>query len=212
MTDFTEFPKISRLFRDIVITEKIDGTNAQICIDRVPQGGPYDHDSALYMTTMLLSDPDMGPLETLETITLRLRCGSRTRWITPKDDNFGFASWVWENGRDLFQLGEGQHFGEWWGKGIQRGYGLQERRFSLFNTSRWNDDAVRPSCCHVVPTLYEGLFNTEMIRLEAEVLWHRGSVAAPGFMKPEGIVVFHKHSNSLFKYTLKNDEAKGKQP
>ena len=37
-----------------------------------------------------------------------------------------------------------------------------------------------------------------------------GSVAAPGFMKPEGIVIFHGPSRALFKMTLdNNDGAKG---
>lgn len=30
--EFHEFPKIARYSRPIIITEKIDGTNAQICI------------------------------------------------------------------------------------------------------------------------------------------------------------------------------------
>ena len=30
---FEPWPKIPRLKRDIIITEKIDGTNAQICFD-----------------------------------------------------------------------------------------------------------------------------------------------------------------------------------
>ncbi len=61
--------------------------------------------------------------------------GSRTRWITAQDDNHGFARWVEGNKQELLKLGAGRHFGEWWGSGIQRGYGLQkgEKRFSLFN-------------------------------------------------------------------------------
>lgn len=50
---------------------------------------------------------------------------SRTRWITPEDDNYGFAKWANENKEELLKLGIGQHFGEWWGSGIQRGYNLQ---------------------------------------------------------------------------------------
>jgi len=30
---FEEFPKIFRLYRDIIVTEKIDGTNAQVCVN-----------------------------------------------------------------------------------------------------------------------------------------------------------------------------------
>ncbi|TFH36187.1 MAG: hypothetical protein E4G93_02560, partial [Dehalococcoidia bacterium] len=54
----------------------------------------------------------------------RLWVGSRNRWITPEKDNCGFARWAHENRSELFGiLGEGRHFGEWWGQGIQRRYG-----------------------------------------------------------------------------------------
>ena len=32
MIEFREFPKIPRMFRECVITEKIDGTNAQVIV------------------------------------------------------------------------------------------------------------------------------------------------------------------------------------
>lgn len=174
MTEFIKFPSISRLSRDIVITEKIDGTNAQITIT-----------------------------EDGEFLT-----GSRKRWITPEDDNYGFAKWAQDNKKDLLQLGVGSHFGEWWGAGIQRKYGLSEKRFSLFNTGRWNEE-TKPECCHVVPILYKGEFSTDTISFMLLTLKGNGSPAAPGFMEPEGIVIYHKHSNTLFKKTIKNDD-KGK--
>src|SRR5690349_11912868 len=59
--------------------------------------------------------------------------GSRSRWITPEDDNFGFARWATEHREELLLLGPGRHWGEWWGAGIQRRYGVPEKRFSLFN-------------------------------------------------------------------------------
>jgi len=138
--------------------------------------------------------------------------GSRTRWITPEDDNYGFAKWAHANREELTKLGEGTHFGEWWGQGVQRNYGLAEKRFSLFNTHRWSDPLVRPSCCHVVPVLARGLFDTGMVEAAVENLRQTGSVAAPGFMKPEGVVVFHVGGNLLFKKTLdKDEEYKGKR-
>jgi hypothetical protein len=33
-----------------------------------------------------------------------------------------------------------------------------------------------------------------------------GSVAAPGFMQPEGIVIYHAASRTLFKKTIEKDE------
>lgn len=168
--DFVEFPKMPRLSREVVVTEKIDGTNAQICITE--DGGFY--------------------------------VGSRTRWITPDADNFGFATWAYANRDELMQLGPGSHFGEWWGCGIQRKYGLDHKRFSLFNVDRWGDS--RPACCHVVPVLYRGVMDTFEIETCLQRLAFEGSAAAPGFMKPEGIVVYHIAGRVGFKKTIEKDE------
>ena len=176
MVEFKEFPKMARWSRDIVITEKIDGTNASI----------YIGDNGEFLT------------------------GSRTRWITPDDDNFGFSRWAHENREELLKLGAGTHFGEWWGQGIQRKYGLTEKRFSLFNTHRWGDD--RPACCHVVPVLYAGPNDSGVIESIISALAEHGSRAAPGFMNPEGVVLFHIAGQVGFKKTIHKDEApKSKQ-
>ncbi len=135
--------------------------------------------------------------------------GSRTRWITPDDDNYGFSRWAHENKDELLKLGVGQHFGEWWGAGIQRRYGLQEKRFSLFNTFRWKDE--RPACCHVVPVLYVGVFDTAIVDTEIERLRTLGSAASPSFMNAEGVVIYHHAARQYFKKTLhKDSEWKGK--
>lgn len=176
LVEFVEFPKIHRLTRDMIVTEKLDGTNAQVWVGE---------DGAV-------------------------RAGSRNRWLTVEADNFGFARWVEANADELRKLGPGRHFGEWWGQGIQRTYGLTEKRFSLFNVSRWEDDAVRPVCCHVVPVLLRHTFDTALVDGVLSTMKEQGSVAAPGFMRPEGVVVFHAPSNTLFKKTLdKNDGHKG---
>lgn len=177
--EFEGFPKMARLNREIIITEKIDGTNAQI---------------------LITEDGDVFP-------------GSRTRWIRPGDDNAGFASWVEGHKAELITLGPGRHFGEWWGSGIQRGYGLKkgEKRFSLFNTSRWGHNGVdfqsKPDCCLVVPELYRGPFSELAIKQALFDLELVGSFAEPGFKNPEGIIVFHTAANSGFKVTLKDDES-----
>lgn len=139
--------------------------------------------------------------------------GSRTRWITPEDDNYGFSRWAHVNQEELMRLGPGHHFGEWWGLGIQRNYGLKEKRFSLFNTHRWSDElGARPACCDVVPVLYHGVFNTREVWLAIDDLTAQGSFAAPGFMKPEGVVIYHEASKQLFKKTIeKDDKPKGEK-
>lgn len=169
---FVGFPKIARLSRDIIVTEKIDGTNGQIVIS------------------------DDG---------LEIQAASRTRYITPQDDNYGFAQWVFENKEELLKLGPGRHFGEWWGKGIQRNYGIDKKVFSLFNVGIWNKDNI-PSCCSVVPVLYNGYFNTKYIEGCILHLQQEGSRAAPGFMKPEGVIIYHTAANIYFKKTLEKDE------
>ena len=39
-----------------------------------------------------------------------------------------------------------------------------------------------------------------------EQLRYKGSLAAPGFMDPEGICIFHETSGQLFKATIRDDE------
>jgi hypothetical protein len=188
--EFLEFPKIARLSRECVITEKIDGTNAQVYITEDGQ----------------------------------IIFASRTRWITPEDDNYGFSRWAHERKDMLMGMGVGTHFGEWWGQGIQRKYGMTEKRWSLFNISRWcmagetpqriptadprivKMQDVLPACCSLVPVLYRGIFTTAACESALADLRANGSKAAPGFLKPEGIVCFHTAANSGFKKTLEKDE------
>ena len=178
MTEFKEFPKIHRLNRRVIVTEKIDGTNA--CVIVGEDGS--------------------------------VSAQSRSRLITPSDDNYGFAAWVEAHKAELLELGPGHHYGEWWGQGIQRKYGLSERRFSLFNVHRWGDS--RPECCHVVPVIAMGdpLYGFNIVEAAVDSLRSVGSIAAPGFMRPEGVVAFHVASNAMFKVTLEKDaEPKGAQ-
>lgn len=137
--------------------------------------------------------------------------GSRSRWITPEDDNYGFARWAAEHKDELLTLGPGRHFGEWWGAGIQRRYDMTEKVFSLFNTSRWTVDNPPPPCCRVVPVMFTGIFSSTVVDVCLEQLKSLGSVAAPGFMRPEGVVIYQTASRYYFKKTIeKDDEPKSK--
>lgn len=167
---FREFSKIPRLSRQMIVTEKIDGTNGVVYVGE---------------------DDLVLP-------------GSPSRWLTPEQDHFGFAAWVKEHEANLRLLGPGYHFGEWWGEGIQRGYGIKGKRWSLFNVKRWG--ALRPECCHVVPVLYEGPFDTAVVEKCLLSLATFGSQASVNFMRPEGVVVYHVQGNLLFKKTLEKDE------
>lgn len=199
--EFVEFHKIARLSRPCVVTEKIDGTNGVI----------YIGEDGLFVA------------------------GSRTQWLTDeKPDNHGFRAWCYANKDALMTLGPGTHYGEWWGSGIQRGYGLSkgEKRFSLFNVKRWalygtepqlipsnNPKAepkyqgVLPACVGLVPVLWRGPFDPVEIERVLGELAAKGSVAAPGFMRPEGVVIFHVAQGHLFKKTIeKDDEPKSLRP
>lgn len=192
MIEFEPFPKLARLSRGCVITEKLDGTNAQIIIERVGEYEAIDIPGSV--TVRLNDDFDL----------YRVAAGSRTRLITPgkTTDNFGFAGWVWDNAQELAKLGLGRHFGEWYGKGIQRGYGLTEKRFALFDTSRWPAERPRPACVDVVPVLHVGEFSTRAIDDVMYRLSVSGSSAVPGFLDPEGIVIWHTASRVSFKKTF----------
>lgn len=172
LPEFRSFGKMARLSRDVIITEKIDGTNGLIYINELGE---------MYI-------------------------GSRNRWLDEHSDNHGFWHWATENKEELLKLGPGYHYGEVWGKGIQRGYNLEEKRFSLFNVSKWTDDLIRPSCCYIVPVLFKGVFDTRTIEVIVDELSNKGSFAAPGFMQPEGIVIYHTAANIMFKKTIENDE------
>jgi len=190
--EFREFHKIPRYSREVLVSEKIDGTNASVFIG----------EDGTFLT------------------------GCRTRWITPDKDNHSFSRWAHEHMEELKTLGPGHHFGEWWGNGIQRGYGLKngDKRFSLFNLTRWclhgqepqpinSSDPrnvrmqdVLPTCVGLVPLLWRGLFDDLDAKALLQDLAVGGSRAVPGYMNPEGIVVFHTAAGICFKKTVKQDD------
>lgn len=174
-TEFKSMEKIHRLYREVVITEKIDGTNAHIHIS---------------------TDGE-------------IRAASRNRYLTLDSDNYGFAAWVMENRDRLMALGPGRHYGEWWGRGIQRQYGQPERHFSLFHVDRYAETIGENNC---VPVLYRGVFSDDAVRDCLSQLDKNGSVAGNGFQRAEGIVVYHVGSRQCYKITLDGDGHKGAKP
>jgi hypothetical protein len=197
--EFTKYAKTPRLYRDIMITEKIDGTNAAIAIVRAESpsagGDPY-------VLGELVGEADHA----------LVYAQSRKRVIVPGADNYGFASWVAANAAGLVEaLGYGIHFGEWWGQGIQRKYDQQAKMFSLFNVTRYSYLAVHVDASdvpglRVVPKLYEGVFSQAAIDGCVDHLRTEGSAAAPGFMRAEGVIVRHQAAGQVFKVLLENDE------
>lgn len=137
---------------------------------------------------------------------------SRKRLIRVGDDNFGFAAWVEEN-KDALRtfLGTGYHYGEWWGHGIQRGYGLEkgDRRFSLFNpryTDQLDDAHAQYELenVEVVPILAQGILSDRLVNEALTDLREFGSRAAEA-QNAEGIVVYHEDARQVFKVLLQAD-------
>lgn len=197
--EFQAWGKTPRLFRDIIVTEKIDGTNSAVIIQEV-----QPDEDVLYQEVTLVESGGKW---------YEVGAQSRNRLIFPgkTTDNYGFAAWVQENAEQLLDvLGPGRHFGEWWGKGIARNYGREDRSFSLFNVDRHNpgkgeEGWVRKVGDHfveTVPILYRGVFSEAAIHECLRSLTAEGSEASLGFMRPEGVCVYHTQSKQVYKYTV----------
>lgn len=189
---FERFASLTRFSHGWTITEKLDGTNACVLIQPHDTGLPQQGEGCIGIFK-----------------GFGVWAQSRNKLITPSDDNAGFARFVHDNAEDFVELlGEGRHYGEWVGKGInKRQYGLPDKRFALFNTARWTGAAL-PSRVTVVPVLAEGYMGepgAEFARIMDD-LKANGSRFAPGFMDPEGIVMRHGPSGTLFKKTFDYDE------
>ncbi len=189
MVEFKEWPKIPRggPNEEVTITEKIDGTNACVIVEVQPDG----------------TNKVVG-------------CQSRTQLLTDGKDNYGFRAFVLDNQDELAKLGEGYHYGEWAGEGIQKNHhNIKGKKFFLFNSERWRDGRQeRPACCGCVPVLYEGPLIIEKmsgtinaIDDAMTALWDN---AKDGGWYPEGIVVWYHKGRRYEKHTFENAEGKWK--
>ena len=207
--NFKGWPKTPRLDSPFILTEKIDGTNAAVVIE------PHDPNNTdlngAFAQIYSAYDPYGKPVDEGDEWLYDVGAQSRNRLIDPAHDNFGFAAWVEENAQDLVDaLGVGRHFGEWWGSGIQRGYGLTkgEKRFSLFNVTRYEGVSIPEIGLGVVPIL--DLVDRDCTLFEVagavdralQDLAYFGSYAVDKYMNPEGIVLFHSRSGQTFKKYL----------
>ncbi len=159
MPAFKSFDKIEQIGKlYMTITQKIHGTNAHVLV--------YTNEA--------------GELDLL--------VGSRNRYITPDDDNFGFATHVYAHKEEFLKLGLGRHDGEWAGPGINKGEGLAQKTFVLFDARKFPEGRPLPPQTAVVPVLYKGTVDFIIIQEALADLKTNGSKLVPGFMHPEGIV------------------------
>jgi hypothetical protein len=196
LTSYPKFGSIPRWYKTFTISEKVDGTNGLIAV--LPEGEDYYNLRREGTEPVAIADG------------FGIFAGSRSRWLSADDkakDNAGFARWISEHAPEVAQLGEGFHYGEWYGSGINRGYGLPkgEKRFALFNTYRWTD--TRPDLFDVVPVLWQGSGDDLQQGIDSaiQILATNGSVISPGFRNPEGIVIYSNEAKTYWKKTLQND-------
>lgn len=183
---YPKWSKITRLDSPVTVTEKIDGTNGLVAI--YPFAG-YD-------------GPDIDEADAVAfSGTNLVFAGSRNRWLTVTEDNHGFAAWVRDHAEELVDaLGQGIHHGEFWGRGIQRGYGLSHRVFSVFDTRHDLPETTANGACILrVPVVYSGLLSGMPRNGE---IFPSGSRAAPGYARPEGAVIRWDHDGSRKKVVL----------
>lgn len=169
--EFRPWPKTPRpKGARIIITQKMDGTNACVIIE----------------------DGEVVGVQ------------SRNRLIRVGDDNMGFAAFVEAHKEELKALGNGYHYGEWAGPGIQKNpHNLTEKVFFLFNTARPAN--TLPDCVQQVEVLYEGPYSEDVINQCYNDLWKRETALG---RQPEGLIVYHHMTKSRVKYTYANQEGK----
>jgi hypothetical protein len=191
--EFREFPKIYRMRREILITEKIDGSNASIYVPEDPAEPLVAGSRTRWIYP--------GPTDNYGFAAWVAAHSEELRSLGP---GVHFGEW--------WGAGINKRYPE-----------VTEKRFSLFNVKRWIGESLMPrdckeatpppSCCRVVPILGVSPYGLEWAGISAVLddLKANGSIASRGNMRPEGIVVFHVSSRHLFKIMLeRDDEPKGK--
>lgn len=174
--EFRAWPKTPRLFRDITISEKIDGTNACVI---VTEGGRVAAQSRKRLITPESDNYGFA------------------RWVHDNSDDLiellgpGYHYGEWWGSK--IQRGYGLTGGE------KRFSLFNVHRYG--ETVHESDGLLR-----TVPVLYEGPFGEDHIRTALWDLQDKGSAAEPGYMNPEGIITFHSASGQVYKTLIEHDE------
>lgn len=202
IVEHKRFGKIFRLNRPVVVTEKIDGTNCAVVV--VPVDALESLAAAGRGAAVVEVEKEDGSSH-----SCAVYAQSRNRILFPGADHHGFMEFVHDNADGLANLlGVGCHFGEWWGKGINREYAQQGRRFALFNIERWRGiETCTKIPIETVTVLAEmDAFDTAKIARVMHDLRTNGSKHVPAWPTPEGVVVRHSASGALFKVMCEDDE------
>ena len=204
MSNYASFPSIERLENIYcVISEKVDGTNGLIEINEVfPVGEPKE---------------------------IQIRFGSRNRYITFNNDNADFANFFRHyearfkdvaadiilkelevSGETLTECQEQyplRIYGEWFGSGIQRGYGLKDKFFMPFSTF-YAEKLIEYQVPNIVKPniMYTGKFNKLTADMCMNTLAIHGSGIIKDYKRPEGIVIHFPKYNFRLKQTFEGSK------
>lgn len=191
---FEAWPKTKRLFRQVTVTEKIDGTNACIVFD---------------------DNGEMFAQSRNRVITTANDNAGFAAWAYK---NQGELFTILGPGRHY-----GEWWGQGIGRKYDMGHKVFST-FNTAGWYRTGEDGLdsrstraATSGIHdqitVVPTLYGGVFSEEEIRRVAKDLFEGTSIAASRFGKtfdkPEGVCIYLREIDTVMKYTFdKNDQHK----
>ena len=176
---FEKFPKMARLKRQCVITEKIDGTNAQILFN-----SEGDMLVGSRKRVIVPGDDNYGFARWAYDNQLRLMD------VLGKGRHYGV--W-WGNG---IQRGYGCPPGE-------RFFSLFNTERWL------HDDVDKLNVVtglRVAPILYNGIFGEKASDVAMASIKSLGSSVVKGYRNPEGICIWHSATRAYYKRTFEHDE------
>lgn len=176
MTEHVAWPKTTRGYSKVTATEKINGANVAIHIEKFPF---YVGNRGLHKT------------ESIEQrYCWNLSAQSRNRMAYIGEDTVGIANWVDQRIETLVDdLGEGIHYGE---------FVKKQDKVYLFNTGRWSDVEFTTAGLDIVPVLFEGEMYPGMVEELLDDLRNNGSRVMDS--PPEGICVFWHGDRTVKKY------------
>lgn len=195
ISDFREFPKIARLSRDCIITEKLDGTNGQVYITEDGQ--------------MLVGSRNRWITPEADNYGFASWAYAHREELMTLGPGRHFGEWWGQGVQRKYAMNEKK----WSLFNVARWclIGETPKPISGPDPRVIKMQDMLPACCSLVPVLYQGVFTTNACEDAINDLKINGSKASPGFKDPEGIVCFHIAGNFGFKKTIKGDEApKGK--
>ncbi len=179
--EFEAFPKMQRVEKmstRFVITEKLDGSNAQIAFDE--EGKMFVGSRNRWLT----------PGKNSDNYAFAAWCEEHADELRALGAGRHYGEWYGD--------GIGQR-GKLYADAIRAREGLEYdpskplRRLALFNTLRWMHSEAQPlpACCELIAVLCEGQGHPEGVMRDAEcVLRTLGSRHVPGMMDPEGFVIY----------------------